>query len=358
MAYVGMINNKVATKSSGFAKKGLDKKMPVANKPQAAHGKDISRLNEIRQTLRQDTGNYQLVNGKKTFTSKSRIDVLQSGALYSDALRQQRVGTKKSQTALKTLKYSFKSISSKLLRSKTSISARQVASQAKREVTRLKNLKKVEGYDPEELEAAIIHAKAMERLAKKKARHLEEEEMAKVGGACMGEELEKEEMSEEIQEQEDLEELPLEDMSSEEFQAQLDQMIAELEASMDQMMAELEASMDDMMEALEQSMEDMMEDMGLDDLFEDMTGSATDTDPEDLKMMKIKHRSKEQQDQAKADAEYLKAIFKHFEAVKSAGAMNVGNANPMPVLNMTGGSDAVSSVESAVTAEAHIDVSL
>ena len=347
MTYVGMINNKIPTKNPGFGAKGSGLKRPGSNKTQAAQGKDFSRGNEIRQALRQDTSNYQLVNGKKTFTAKSKTDVLQSSTLYSDALRQQRVGNKKSQTAVKTLKYSFKNISSKLLRSKTSVSARQVASQAKREVARLKNLKKVEGYDPEELEAAITHAKAMERLAKKKARHLEEEEMAKVGGACLGEELEKEEMAEKVQEQEELEDIQPEDISTEEFQAQMDEMMAELEASMDEMMAELEASMDD-----------MMDDLGLADLFEDMTGTAVDMDPEDLKMMKIKHRSKEQQDQAKADAEYLKAIFKHFEALKGTGTISTGNTNPVPVINMAGASESMAPVESAATVDAHIDVSL
>ena len=336
MTYVGMINNKIPTKNPGVGAKGSGLKRSGSNKTQAAQGKDFGRGNEIRQALRQDTSNYQLVNGKKTFTAKSKTDVLQSSTLYSDALRQQRVGNKKSQTAVKTLKYSFKNISSKLLRSKTSVSARQVASQAKREVARLKNLKKVEGYDPEELEAAITHAKAMERLAKKKARHLEEEEMAKVGGACLGEELEKEEMAEKVQEQEELEDIQPEDISTEEFQAQMDEMMAELEASMDE----------------------MMDDWGLADLFEDMTGTAVDMDPEDLKMMKIKHRSKEQQDQAKADAEYLKAIFKHFEALKGTGTISTGNTNPVPVINMAGASESMAPVESAATVDAHIAVSL
>ena len=39
-------------------------------------------------------------------------------------------------------------------------------------------------YDSEEIEAAISHAKAIERVAKKKVRHLEEEELAKACGAC------------------------------------------------------------------------------------------------------------------------------------------------------------------------------
>ena len=86
---------------------------------------------------------------------------------------------------LKKLKYSFKNISGKLIRSKTSVAARQVAGEAKREVLRLKQQKQSGKYDNEEIEAAINHAKAMERVAKKKVRHLEEEELAKACGACL-----------------------------------------------------------------------------------------------------------------------------------------------------------------------------
>ena len=342
---------------------------------QAAGSKNSSRMRDIRQGLKTNTSNYEIINGKKTFTSKSKTDVLQSSSIYSDALRAQRTGNKKAQTQVKTLKYSFKSISSKLLRSKTSVSARQVASQAKREVTRLKNLKKVEGYDPEELEAAITHAKAMERLAKKKARHLEEEEMAKIGGACLGEEMEKEEIAEEVEDEELLQTSDYEDMSPEEIEALMANM-PEIMADLPDISSEAEslssdilelseeqmALMEDMMDDLDESMQDMMEELGLDELFEDMTGSATDMDPEDLKMMKIKHRTKEQQDQAKADAEYLKAIFKHLEAMKAAGGVSLGtsNQNPMPVVDMTGGGivTEAAAVVDAATVEAHVDVSL
>ena len=89
---------------------------------------------------------------------------------------------------LKKLKYRFKSLSAKIIRSKTSYSAKQSAGQARREALRLKNeTRKTEGESPE-LDAAIEHAKAMERVAKKKARHLEEEELIKV---CQNEDFDK-----------------------------------------------------------------------------------------------------------------------------------------------------------------------
>ena len=114
--------------------------------------------------------------------------IVTSTLSYSESLRNQRQQTKNTTLALKKLKYQFKNISSKILRSKTSQAAKQAAGQARREVLRLKRQKQSGNYDEDEIEAAINHAKAMERVAKKKAKHLEEEEMAKAaGGIWQGE---------------------------------------------------------------------------------------------------------------------------------------------------------------------------
>ena len=104
---------------------------------------------------------------------------------YSELLRTQRTKSKDVSGKLKKLKYHYKDISSKIMRSKTLAMARQVVSQAKREGLRLKREKQSGKYDSEEIDAAIVHAKAMERIARKKVKHLEEEEMAKAcGGLC------------------------------------------------------------------------------------------------------------------------------------------------------------------------------
>jgi transcription antitermination factor NusG len=113
--------------------------------------------------------------------SLGQESIVTSTLSYSEALRNQRQQTKNTTLALKKLKYQFKNISSKILRSKTSQAAKQAAGQARREVLRLKRQKQSGNYDDEEIEAAINHAKAMERVAKKKAKHLEEEEMANLG---------------------------------------------------------------------------------------------------------------------------------------------------------------------------------
>ena len=149
------------------------------------------RNKEIREQMRLLSGsdnqvyeNCQNGAGNKVFVAqpKSFVETMRD---YNETLRNQRLNKKDTSNLLKKLKYSFKNISGKLIRSKTSVAARQVAGEAKREVLRLKQQKQSGKYDNEEIEAAINHAKAMERVAKKKVRHLEEEELAKACGACL-----------------------------------------------------------------------------------------------------------------------------------------------------------------------------
>ena len=59
--------------------------------------------------------------------------IVTSSLSYSESLRNQRQQTKNTTLALKKLKYQFKNISSKILRSKTSQAAKQAAGQARRE---------------------------------------------------------------------------------------------------------------------------------------------------------------------------------------------------------------------------------
>lgn len=251
--------------------------------------------------------------------------IINSSLSYGESIR--AAGTKAKDAALqvKKLQYSFKSVSSKLIRCKTSTGAKQVASQAKREIMRLRSQKQEGKYDKEELEAAITHAQAMERVAKKKARHLEEEEMAKAaGGVCAGdlEEIEKEEYIEENPDESDEAEM------SEEMGNVQQNPAADIAEVTEDMLAELMAEMSE-------EMAELMKDMGLEELQEEMTLAAEkDMDPADLKLMKIKHRSSEMKDMAKADGEYLKAMFEKFERERVSAAIpgaQSGGSNAAPV---------------------------
>lgn len=276
------------------------------------------RTQDIRRMLsdmRQDSQNAFL---QKTDTGS----ILCSSQSYGDTLRMQREQAKDTSLKLKKLKYQFKNISSKILRSKTSATARQVAGQAKREVLRLKREKQNGSCDNEEIDAAIAHAKAMERVARKKVRHLEEEEMAKASGSlgatAMMEKDERQEVSDEACKGT---EGPIsKDLYHEEEQ----------EYTQSEMPEGLSQDMMETLEELSEGMQEMLEEMGLDELSDAFLGVKGDMDPEDLKSMKIKHRNKEMKDIVKADAEYLKAVFDHLEKTKDGGITSAGIAGAAP----------------------------
>ncbi len=262
------------------------------------------------------------------FSSSNSVgfnSIITSSQSYAEQLRVQRQQTQATSLKLKKLKYRFKNISSKIIRSKTSYAAKQVAGQARREVLRLKNEKKQSGEDSAELDAAIAHAKAMERVAKKKAKHLEEEEMIKVsGGPCADRLVEEEEkledtnnVSEVISSQEAGYEQEQE-ISYDEMAKMMSELSENIQAMIENMQAMSEAMSQDM-ESMTEDMQDLLEDVGLGELTEAITPSGEEMDPEDLKQLKIKHRNKEMQEIAKADAEYLKTIFDILEKEKDSG---------------------------------------
>ena len=262
------------------------------------------------------------------FSSSNSVgfnSIITSSQSYAEQLRVQRQQTQATSLKLKKLKYRFKNISSKIIRSKTSYAAKQVAGQARREVLRLKNEKKQSGEDSAELDAAIAHAKTMERVAKKKAKHLEEEEMIKVsGGPCADRLVEEEEkledtndLSEALSSQEAGYEQEQE-ISYDEMAKMMSELSENIQAMIENMQAMSEAMSQDM-ESMTEDMQDLLEDVGLGELTEAITPSGEEMDPEDLKQLKIKHRNKEMQEIAKADAEYLKTIFDILEKGKDSG---------------------------------------
>lgn len=307
------------------------------------------RNKEIREQMRllsgsdnQVYGNCQNGAGNKVFVAqpKSFVETMRD---YNETLRNQRLNKKDTSNLLKKLKYSFKNISGKLIRSKTSVAARQVAGEAKREVLRLKQQKQSGKYDNEEIEAAINHAKAMERVAKKKVRHLEEEELAKACGACL-------DRLEEYQKD-------LEDEWEEQDVLESENNVTAFKAGIEEPASENLTG--EMMDELTESMTDMLSEMGLDELLDIFSSVKQDMDPTDLKLMKIKHRTKELKEIAKADAEYLKAIFEHLEKQKSGPSAPLENAVSTGNSALTPNAVSVTAPAMAVgISEPVIDVSL
>ena len=260
-----------------------------------------------------------ITGGKTLWQGTSKNSVLNGLSDYSESLRSQRGKSKDTNRALKTLKYQYKNISSKILRSKTSANANQVASQARREVLRLKRQKLNPDADPEELEAAIVHAKSMERVARKKAKHLLEEEMAK---ASMMNSDKEESLSEnsasESSVNENLysDEYAREDYPGEDSLQLSKEYDAEYEME-DQAILDMMELMDD----FDESMQDLMEDMGLDELTDSLELFKKDLSEEELKEVKIKHRNKEMKEIVKADADYLKVVFDKLQTQAAAGTV-------------------------------------
>lgn len=342
--------------------------------------KNKSSVTDIRRMLARDDRNGQT----QVANSWGQDSIVTSTLSYSESLRNQRQQTKNTTLALKKLKYQFKSISSKILRSKTSQAAKQAAGQARREVLRLKRQKQNSDSDSEEIDAAIAHAQAMERVAKKKAKHLEEEEMVKAaGGICPGDRICEEETKDvqdaEAENAQNAEEMSVEssedemsrDLSAYEYAGNeayagdsydiSDYIDLGMDAFYEQageFMSEMSDFTSEMMQEMSDGLRDLMEEMGLDGLSDTAVSVNREMDPADLKMMKIKHRNKEMKDIVKADAEYLKAVFNHLEKMKdnvviptgnagavssgmtgisfSADAVGVGvSAAPVPVINIT-----------------------
>lgn len=271
-------------------------------------------------------------------------------------------GTKKAHAKKKYKKfhYYFKSVSSQIVKAKTSMGARQAAGRALRQTVDLRR-KLVSGeYDRTYVRIALTHAEAIERVAKKKVRHLLEEERIKRGGPCSGDndKFDKEEQQR-LDEQADMEmwdNFRNGDTGAESDGENLEELFAaavqqsapvpEVSIDMDELMMEFEELMKTSMEAAAAS---------LDDLTEELSGDAgVDMDPEDLKLLKIKHRTKEQQEIAAADARYLRAFFEQLQKDQQQTAAAISQiaeaAADMPVIQVAdtgGGRSAAPAVETA-----------
>lgn len=327
--------------------------------------KNKSSVTDIRRMLARDDRNGQM----QAANSWSQDSIVTSSLSYSESLRNQRQQTKNTTLALKKLKYQFKNISSKILRSKTSQAAKQAAGQARREIMRLKRQKQNSDSDSEEIDAAIAHAQAMERVAKKKAKHLEEEEMVKAaGGICQGDRISEEETKDaqdaESENARNAEEMSAEDSANEvsgdfstyeyagdsyDISDYVDLGMDEFYAQAGDFMSEMSDFTSEMMQEMSDSLRDLMEEMGLDGLSDTAVSVDREMDPADLKMMKIKHRNKEMKDIVKADAEYLKAVFDHLEKMKDNVVIPTGNAGAVSS-GMTGTSFSADAVGVGVSA--------
>lgn len=217
----------------------------------------------------------------------------------------------KSKKKLKKVPYSFKQISTQILRTKKPAAAGQVVSSARQVAASLRRMMYTGKYDDEELRHAAEHAERMVRIAKKRKKHLQEEENAKgQGGVCQAD-LEE-------QNNEDTDALWQGFLSDDNSQAGMsaeDLMMMSAE-QMEELLREAQEQIQDLMEEME-----MMETEALSE--EELTVSRVNMDPEDLEALKKKHRAEELKEILEADMEYLKAMFnKYQQERKNAGSQS------------------------------------
>lgn len=225
--------------------------------------------------------------------ANSRVKVIEfkdAKGKVTGTLSVSRPGQKKT----KKLQYNHKQVSTQLLRSKSSTNARNVVIKAKSKAAQLKRMKKTGQYDDKELEIAIAHAEQLERIARKKLKHLKQEEGAEKGGKlspCAQEE-----------NQEETPEAVREDPAEERTQQQAQKRLLESQKELEKLARELEQ-----LESLEEGPQELLLSSG------NMT-------PEKLEQLKKKHRAQELKEITLADMRYLKAIFDRLEQDKRESA--------------------------------------
>ena len=196
----------------------------------------------------------------------------------------------------KRLPYNFKQMSKQIMMAKTSDAARPLVTQIQAKLSWLYRKLRSDEYGDSEIAAAIIHAATMERIAKRKVRHLEEEEAAENGtglGMVPGEEDEiygKDELEKSLEENENIS-----------------------EDEMKKMMEEIEKLEEELAEETLSEIQDMI------------SCASGDMSEEEIEELKRKHRNEEDRQLTRADLEYLKALFDRLEQEKKQAASGISS---------------------------------
>lgn len=225
----------------------------------------------------------------------------------------------------KKLSYNFKRISNHIMAARTSNNAGKVAREARGTLVMLLMKQRSGDYDEGEVKHAITHAREMERIAKKRRKHMEEEERAKQNGSCLVED-EAAVSDEEEQDSERQDEISAEEL--EELARELERLLEESEENMNELAEEL------------------------------MDASWKDMEPEELDNLKRKHRAEELRDIMEADLKYLKALFDKLAKEKQANSSGSNSSNAVS-LEIAGVEMPVETTEAPVTVEGeNVDVSV
>lgn len=231
----------------------------------------------------------------------------------------------------KRLNYNFKYISDKILMSKTSDNAGRALATAQSNIGALYRKLKTGQFDEKEVELAIIHAKKLERVARKKMKHLREEENAKQRGSCQ-DEIDENGVSGLEDSKEDSKEEKISEISEE----------------------ELRKLTNELQKLMEETMKETMEQTA-----DELIGTVhRDMDEDDLELLKKKHRAKELQEILDADMKYLKAFFNKLQKEKEEASKEHFSSEGVS-LEIAGAEVPVQTAELPVAAEGGgIDLSI
>lgn len=239
-----------------------------------------------------------------------RIELRNIDGSYAGSISYTVPGQKKK----KRLQYNFKAMSAQILQAKTSGNASRVAAKARRQTAMLQMNIRNDDYDQEDLTRAINHSKSLERVARKRMKHLRQEEAMKNNDKTYLSEAE-----------EEFDEYAAEEMDAE-------QLLKLSEEELKQLMRELE----DAMKELESQDYDRLDRLENGDHLSELMNEEMDT--MDLEQLKKKHRSEELRDIMEADMRYLRALFNKLAREKQ----NAGSSGSSGASNNYSGSDSVS----------------
>ena len=190
----------------------------------------------------------------------------------------------------------------------TSTGARRVITKAREEVVSLLRKQMSGKYDETDLRHAIIHARKMERVARRKKKHLEEEEKAAATGKGLVEQ----------------------GAASNE-----DERMKKLEESMENLKEEELEQMQELMEEYERLMQELEDTSGVNDLMKEYMGaSEQEMSPEQVDKLRKKHRADEMKDIVEADMKYLKAMFNKLEREKQAVSQQAFQQETNPAVSL------------------------
>ncbi len=217
------------------------------------------------------------------------------GKVSTSAVNVKKSGSKSNEKKPKKLFYNFKQMSAIILRAKTSGGARRSVVLARGKVAQLRGKKGSDIYDSGELDSAILHAEAMVRVAKKRVKHLRQEEAAERDGVMPPEE--------NYEETEETEGIITDDTDTAEMSRE-----------------EIEQLMREMERLMRQSMEDMEEAIDMEEFSEALIADCGEMSPEELDQVKKKHRADELREITEADMKYLKSMFNRLQRAKQSAA--------------------------------------